>query len=156
MVDANVLLRAVLGRRVSDIFQRFEATATFLAPQTAFDEVQRHMAAVLTKRGAPAAALQPALDKLEALRTVVRPLEPAEYGGLQAAALARIGARDPDDWPVLACALLLSCPIWTEDRDFFGTGVAIWTTASVELFLADVTSTDDDFGDGPGAAPPKP
>ena len=36
-------------------------------------------------------------------------------------------------WP----ALLLSCPIWTEDRDFFGTGVATWTTGLVELYFTD-------------------
>jgi predicted nucleic acid-binding protein len=56
---------------------------------------------------------------------------------LRAAALARIGRRDPRDWPVLACALLLDCPVWTEDRDFFGTGVATWTTALVDLYFTD-------------------
>lgn len=35
-------------------------------------------------------------------------------------ALARIGSRDPDDWEVLAAALVLGCPIWTEDQDFSG------------------------------------
>lgn len=55
---------------------------------------------------------------------------------MRASALARIGQRDPEDWPVLACALMSDCPIWTEDRDFFGTGVATWTTALVELFLS--------------------
>ncbi len=29
----------------------------------------------------------------------------------------------------------LQCPIWTEDADFFGTGVATWTTDRVELLL---------------------
>lgn len=51
--------------------------------------------------------------------------------------MARIGARDPEDWPVLACALAADCPIWTEDADFFGAGVATWTTANIELFLAE-------------------
>jgi predicted nucleic acid-binding protein len=27
----------------------------------------------------------------------------------------RIDKRDEDDWPVLAGALALGCPIWTED-----------------------------------------
>jgi hypothetical protein len=27
--------------------------------------------------------------------------------------------RNEDDWPVLATALALNCPIWTEDADFF-------------------------------------
>jgi predicted nucleic acid-binding protein len=56
---------------------------------------------------------------------------------LAALALQRIGARDPDDWPVPACALALGCPIWTEDTDFFGCGVATWTSNRVEMFLCD-------------------
>lgn len=34
-------------------------------------------------------------------------------------------------------ALALGCPIWTADQDFFGCGVATWTTDRVELYLAD-------------------
>ena len=60
-----------------------------------------------------------------------------EYQAKKPTALARIGPRAPDDWPVLACALLLNCPIWTEDRDFFGTGVATWTTALVEQYFTE-------------------
>jgi len=47
--------------------------------------------------------------------------------------LARV--RDADDWPALALAMQLECAIWTEDQDFFGTGVATWTTNTVELYL---------------------
>ena len=47
-----------------------------------------------------------------------------------------LATRDPDDWPVLASALALGCrPIWTEDTDFFGCGVATWTTDRVQMFL---------------------
>jgi predicted nucleic acid-binding protein len=50
----------------------------------------------------------------------------------------RLQGRDPEDWPVLATALLIGCPIWTEDTDFFGAGVATWTTDRVELFLQSI------------------
>jgi predicted nucleic acid-binding protein len=136
VLDANVLMRAVLGRRVAGLLQTFAAQVTFLAPEMAFDDVREHLAAVLSKRG-ESAALQPALDKLTALRSVVQSVDHTEYEAMQSAALARIGPRDPDDWPILACALLLNCPIWTEDRDFFGTGVATWTTALVELYFTE-------------------
>lgn len=36
--------------------------------------------------------------------------------------------RDDDDWPVLAAAFRLASQIGTEDRQFFGTGVPVWTT----------------------------
>ena len=35
----------------------------------------------------------------------------------------------------LALALQLECAIWTEDQDFFGTGIATWTTNTVEIYL---------------------
>ena len=38
---------------------------------------------------------------------------------------------------VLALALELGCALWTEDIDFFGCGVATWTTDRVELYLRD-------------------
>ena len=50
-------------------------------------------------------------------------------------ARARIARRDERDWPALAAALLMDCPIWTEDQDFFGAGIATWTTATVGIYL---------------------
>jgi predicted nucleic acid-binding protein len=49
----------------------------------------------------------------------------------------RMSARDIEDWPVVALAILLGPPIWTEDQDFFDSGVATWTTDRVELYLQD-------------------
>ncbi|MDP2788025.1 MAG: PIN domain-containing protein [Pseudomonadota bacterium] len=50
-------------------------------------------------------------------------------------AMARIGRRDKNDWPAVAAALLLDCPIWTEDADFFGSGIATWTSQTVEIYF---------------------
>jgi len=73
----------------------------------------------------------------DALGVLVQELPELMYGKRAAEARARIERRDPDDWPALACALMLGCPIWTEDNDFFGAGVPTWTTDRVELFLAE-------------------
>jgi len=51
--------------------------------------------------------------------------------------LRRGRRRDLADWPILATAIVLDCLIWTEDQDFFGTGVPTWTTDRVELYLSD-------------------
>jgi predicted nucleic acid-binding protein len=40
-----------------------------------------------------------------------------------------------EDWPIVAVALMLKIPVWTEDRGFFGSGIATWTTDRVELYL---------------------
>lgn len=137
VLDANILVRAVLGSRVSKLLTDHTSKVSFLAPGIAFDEVREHLPAILTKRGQSVEAARAALDKLEALAHVVVAVPAESYLPMKDRAMARIGSRDPDDWPVLACALAADCPIWTEDADFFGAGVATWTTANIELFLAE-------------------
>jgi len=75
------------------------------------------------------------LAYLAQLRETVLAVPEEVYLDHQAKALARIEQRDPDDWPILATALALTCPVWTEDNDFFGTGVPTWTTDRVEIYL---------------------
>lgn len=133
VLDANILIRAVLGERVRQLITDHAAEVSFFAPDTAFAEAHEHLPGLLEKRGVSGAA---AVSALIALEAVVRPIEAELYQGLEQQALARIGERDADDWPALACALMLGCPVWTEDADFFGTGVATWTTSRVRLYLA--------------------
>lgn len=109
VLDANVLMRGVLGRKVDRLLDQFAPNMTFLAPDVAFDDVREHLAAVLTKRD-ELHALQACLDKLEALQRLVRVVDESEYLSMKPAALERIGRLDPDDWPILACALQLSAP----------------------------------------------
>ena len=81
-------------------------------------------------------AAAPAIAVLDLLERFVQIVEEETYSSFEAAARERIQRRDEDDWPILATALALGCPIWTEDTDFFGCGVATWTTDRVELYLA--------------------
>jgi predicted nucleic acid-binding protein len=71
---------------------------------------------------------------------LVQTVESETYTRFEALARERIDRRDEDDWPILASALLLDCPIGTEDTDFFGCGVATWTTDRVELYLEKAAS----------------
>ena len=75
---------------------------------------------------------------LDQLAVIVQPVDKSLYEDYQEIARSRVLPRDPDDWPVSAVALLLSLPIWTEDQDFFGSGIATWTTDRVELFLREL------------------
>ena len=59
------------------------------------------------------------------------------YEEFEERARARISSRDASDWPIVATALLLDSPIWTEDRVFFGAGIATWTSNKIELYLRD-------------------
>jgi predicted nucleic acid-binding protein len=42
---------------------------------------------------------------------------------------------DPNDWHTLALALVTRTDIWTEDRHFFGCGVAVWRTPQLRAML---------------------
>ena len=48
----------------------------------------------------------------------------------------QMGSR-PSRRDQVATAMEMGCPIWTEDTDFFGCGVATWTTDRVEFYLAE-------------------
>lgn len=133
VIDANILVRAVLGRRVRAILEIYAARGVrFFAPQVAFDDAEKYLPALLAKRGKSAAELA---ASLEYLRQIIEPIENDFFGAFESEARARLRGRDEDDWPVLAAALGLRCPIWTEDEDFFGSGVAVWTTSRIEIFL---------------------
>ena len=133
MLDANILIRAVLGRRVRRILEAYADSINFFVPETAYAEAEEHLAALVAKRGGDPASGLASLRSMAALGTTV---SSDVYGDFEAEARKRIGERDPDDWPILAAALALGCPIWTEDTDFFGCGVATWTSGSIDIFLA--------------------
>jgi len=132
VLDANILIRAVLGKRVRELIIENASAVKFFAPDVAYDDARKYLPALLEKRNVNSAVAMTVLDTLE---SVVQPLEFALYAGLQQQALQRIAMRDADDWPVLACAMTIGCPVWTEDADFFGTGVATWTSDRVELYF---------------------
>ena len=133
VLDANILIRAVLGRRVRELIVDNANVVQFSAPDVAYADARKYLPSLLEKRGVKS---EPAMAVLDALESIVRPLELGVYEGQKTQALQRIAIRDADDWPVLACAMSIGCPVWTEDADFFGTGVATRTSDRVELYLA--------------------
>lgn len=133
VLDANILIRAVLGNKVLSLIRQHAGQVEFWAPDAAFAEAREHLPTILAARGIAAA---PALELLGLVSRVVQTLEAEAYSQFEEIARARLKQRDEDDWPVLAAALSLGCPIWTEDTDFFGCGVATWTTDRIELYLA--------------------
>ena len=143
VLDANILIRAVLGRRVRQLVETYAAQGVrFFAPDIAFDDAGRYLPPLLKKRGKLAADV-PA--SLEYLRHLIEPVERDLYATFENDARQRLCERDESDWPVLAAALGLACAIWTEDADFFGTGIAVWTTNRIEIFLkAQIKSSESE------------
>ena len=133
VLDANILIRAVLGTRVRRLLEQYSPQRIrFYAPDVAYADAAEYLPSLLEKKGKPGTDVEAALDYL---RQFVEPVDRESYGLSENQATQRLRGRDEEDWPVLATALMLACPIWTEDQDFFGTGVATWTTSRIELFL---------------------
>jgi predicted nucleic acid-binding protein len=139
VLDANILIRAVLGSRVLALLGKYARQVEFLTPDTAFDEAREKLPGILERRKVLVA---PAMAILDQLIDVVQAVEAETYQSFERLARQRIARRDEDDWPVLAVALALDCAIWTEDADFFGCGVATWTTDRVELYLREASERE--------------
>ena len=109
VLDANILIRAVLGQRVRDLIVGHAADVSFFAPEIAFEEARQYLPGLLEKRGVRGAA---GLAALEALQSVVHPLDEELYRPLEQVALARIGERDPDGRRMPTS----SAPAWRRGR----------------------------------------
>lgn len=136
VLDANILIRAVLGARVRRLIQTYGDSVLLVSPHTAIGEMDRHLPGLADRRHLDAAVAAEIRSKVIAAVEIVLS---ATYAPFEAAARQRLERRDEDDWPILATALALGCPIWTEDLDFFGCGVATWTSDRVELYLKATT-----------------
>ncbi|HEV8633977.1 MAG TPA: PIN domain-containing protein [Chloroflexota bacterium] len=137
-VDASTLVAEVLRARGRRLLA--DPALDLSVAADAWGETQhelRKRVAQLVERGhvqaEPATQLlDAALAAIAAAATVV----PAEvYADRLDGARRRI-PRDPRDAPTVALALVLDCGIWTGDRDFFGCGLPVWTTETLEQQLA--------------------
>ena len=133
VLDANILIRGILGVNVPHLINKYCDKIDFFTAECCYEDVKKHLPAILKKRGvAPELAMEP----LKHLTRVVWPIGEDIYTACEDEAKRRIGKRDEDDWHVIALALTLDSPIWTEDKDFFGTGVATWNSGNIEVYLS--------------------
>lgn len=131
-LDANILGRVILGRRVREVIETYAGDVSFFVPESAYAEAEEHLTELVIKHGGDPGK---ALALLRSLSRLVELIGSEVYGEFEAEARERLARRDPEDWPMLAATLALGCPIWTEDTDFFGCGVATWTSDRVRMFL---------------------
>ena len=138
VVDTSVLVGELLRRsgreRLGD--DRLEL---FLPEQMWVEarvELPRRITAFVRRRGLePTVGDEPSRLCLAAVEANAVVLDEAIYSALEDEARAR-SLRDPADWPIVASALALSAAIWTNDNDFLGTGVATWTTETLQAWLS--------------------
>jgi predicted nucleic acid-binding protein len=136
ILDANILVRAVLGTRVPTLLSFYgQQHVRFMSAAICYEEVRRHLPLILQKRNLP---LEPFFESLEAISRIVTPIEEEVYKNWEEEAKQRIERNDIHDWPIVALSLTFDCPVWTEDKDFFGTGIATWQTHNIEIYLSGI------------------
>lgn len=130
VADANVLLAAVLGGRAKAVLQHPEIDELLTADAT-LAEVQEYAVILARKRRL---SLDTLLLAIAASPVTV--VEEAIYSSSLPQARKLIAKRDPDDVDVLALALHMNLPLWSNDNDFEETGIEWYTTAELLQKLA--------------------
>jgi len=128
--DANVLVSAVLGGRARLILASPAVEAVFTTA-TVLSEVQEYAPILAAKKKLSAESILLAVSVLP-----IELVDPSLYRRKLAEARRRIGDRDPDDVDLLALALLLRVPVWSNDNDFEVARVEWYTTAELLTRLA--------------------
>ena len=142
IVDANILVSELIRQRGRKLIARPELEL-YMA-EKAWDETTYELNKRVNKiidKGIFSLTVGQNLLKdgiaLAEARVVIVPHK--IYAPYQTVAKNRI-PRDPNDWFTVALALAIEAAIWTNDNDFFGCGIATWTT---DTLLAHLIETDD-------------
>lgn len=123
VVDATPILSAVIGGASNRVFwspevQEFATTAWTL------EEVSHYLPKLANKVGFPVGYLQFSMDLLP-----LQVYERSFYMDQIEQATLLIGHKDPKDTDILALALQLGYPLWTNDKDFEEVGIRYYPTA---------------------------
>ncbi|TKD52983.1 PIN domain-containing protein [Sphingomonas baiyangensis] len=138
VVDANVMVSAMLGRSLPLLLD-IALESVLLTPMPMIFEAKH---AIAQRRGADAAA------RVDGLLELIAPVQPFAFVHCEAEARARLEAGGQSDWPVLATALAFDAEIWSRDVDFFGIGVAVWTTRNISRAIPVRTNRNHGATDG--------
>ena len=126
-VDANVLLRCIVGKAAVNLNELVGKGARLATT----DAQARETAQVLHHRFR--LSLNEAEEEVRHVTSAMELYLAPTYRNREAAAKARIHYKNTKDWPILAAAIEHDGAIWTDDRDFFGTGVPTWTTRNIRF-----------------------
>lgn len=126
--DANVILSAVIGKTALRLFT--ESSIEIVTTQFNLEEVKEYIPHLASKYGLPEEILQLQL-KLLPLKVFTRKF----YQVFLREAKALIGEKDPEDIDLLALALKLNIPIWSNDKDFQGLKIKAYPTARILKIL---------------------
>ena len=98
VLDANILIRAVLGNRVRTLMTTYSETVDFFTPDVCMADAQKYLPMLFEKRSLP---VEPALTLLSSLECLLHVVDKTLYNESAEEARLRIKSRDVQDWPVV-------------------------------------------------------
>lgn len=131
VIDANVIVSVLAGIHSRSVYRSLRERGVVLSATSA---QLREAFSVLTKKIHE--PVEHARALVNDLARDLRQVELSDYAAYEQPARARLHARAQSDWAVLAAALAYDGGIWSNDRDFFGVGVPVWTTRNVGFAAA--------------------
>ena len=126
--DANVILSAVIGKAALRVF--VHGSVEVVTTSAVLEEVSEYLPVFAQSYG-----IAPEVVESQFRLLGIHAYERREYEEHLPLALRRIGKRDPDDAGLVALALALGIPIWSNDRDFEAAGVRYYPTAQLLRLL---------------------
>ena len=87
VLDANILIRLVLGRRVRELVLTHAERVAFFTPVVCYEDARRYLPGLLVARHVDPG---PAVEVLNGFEAIVRAVEESVYASARAEALARI------------------------------------------------------------------
>jgi predicted nucleic acid-binding protein len=95
IVDANILIRAVLGRNVRQLLETYAGHGIrFYAPDIAYADAAKYLPSLLRKKGKSDVDLPAALAYLQSL---IQPILQDSYAPFEEEARQRLRGRDEED-----------------------------------------------------------
>ncbi|RJQ53982.1 MAG: PIN domain nuclease [Nitrospiraceae bacterium] len=126
--DANVILSAVAGKAALRVF--LKENIDIVTTRFNIDEVREYLDVIAEQYGISKEILESQL-KLLPLKIYPRHF----YEDLIQKAAQKLSGRDEDDMELLALAMKLRVPVWSNDRDFQHSGIDFFTTAKLLKIL---------------------
>ena len=125
VADANVLLSAALGDRARLVLSHPDVEQVFTSEAT-FSEAQEYAGVLAVRKRLPRETALLAVAALP-ITLIGRPA----YANSMSQARKLMDKRDPDDVDILALALHMRFPLWSNDNDFEESSVEWYTTAEL-------------------------
>jgi predicted nucleic acid-binding protein len=136
IVDANIVLSAVLGFRSRPLLETISARRALVISLEASLEVRHVLARLDPDSPLLFEIAEDILESIEVVETIRYDANlPSAEQSLQHAVASRNGSLS--DAHILALAWTYDADIWSHDRDFAGTGWPSWSSANLAAALSE-------------------